>query len=216
MKLLAHAHIDTHAYEVVKSGKMWEHMKEWAPKLAQAAKNAGHSAFCLGGHEDVNIPPEWMYHARDEIGIQPIRQKELTLKVHGGGFWKHEFNHVLILNCKAEPIPGFKPCESYLEDLLPYFKDTNCKVVLAHPKSGDDIINYAPHVDGIERENSLDAGAPAKFKCITESVLEELDKAEYNHIIKFRGSDIHISENRGDIRMSTELPDDYFGYINME
>jgi len=137
---------------------------------------------------------------REEFGIIPIRFAEIAVE---GYNIRHKHSHISLINIPNKSIDDFHKSGN-IDPVVKFKEKTRCKIILNHPSSPCEVENLAPFIDGYEIRNGCRANYFAKY--------EEL-LIKYAHLVGFNGADYHTWEGKGDPRLFTELPDDWFGEI---
>lgn len=193
IKLLSHSHINSNGEQNVFRN---------ADLLGVIAKYKGYTHLVLGCHEGWICPAYIMAEIEKKYQIKTIRFAELSVQSRGDP--RHGNSHIALINIPEEPIANFDPgCN--IQRILPYIKETKCKVILCHPDTVEEIREYAEYIDGYEIANGTD-------KPTRNYEFRDLKK-EFPYLTQFKGADIKFSLGRGNYDLYTELPEGYFGNI---
>jgi len=192
VKLISHAHIN---------GNGTTYRDEYARILARGAKKRGYSHIVVGCHGEYIASSSTMNEVR-KLGITPIRYTELALTVYGNS---HNHSHVALLNIPEKPIKGYSKTNMDLTNIFDYINETNCKLVLCHPRDLQEIQAWSKYIHGYEIMNGEDRYS-RHWKNRDAS-------AYYPEMKQFIGADYHVWKAKGDMDYFTELPDDWFGNL---
>jgi hypothetical protein len=193
MRLLSHTHIN---------GNGIEYRDEYARILARACRKRNYTHCVVGCHGSY-IASKGIMKEIKKLGITPIRFAELDISVRNVS--KYKTAHIAFINIPEAPIEGYVHSKEGvdIDRVIPYAKKVNCRIVLCHPYSADEIRVFSDYIDGYELTNGLE----------TRSFSDRDVSKEFPHLVQFSGADWHVWEGAGDPSYFTELPDDWFGEL---